>query len=51
MKQYLDALLQEEEVNETLAKPVEQLLTDVEIKAAQHQQAQRKPAKEQKKKY
>ena len=38
MKQYLDALLQEES-SETLVSPVENLLSDVESKAAEHQKA------------
>ena len=42
MKQYLDALLQEES-SETLASPVENLLSDVESKAAEHQKTILKP--------
>ena len=46
MKQYLDALLQEES-SETLASPVENLLSDVESKAAEHQKAIFKPKESQ----
>lgn len=44
MKQYLDALLQEE-ASENIASPVENLLTDVEVKAAEHQKSIAKPIK------
>ena len=46
MKQYLDALLQEES-SETLVSPVENLLSDVESKAAEHQKAIFKPKESQ----
>lgn len=46
MKQYLDALLQEES-SETLVSPVENLLSDVESKAAEHQKAILKPKESQ----
>lgn len=39
MKQYLDALLQEDIARDSVANPVENLLSDVEVKAAEHQQA------------
>lgn len=38
MKQYLDALLKEEVASANVANPVENLLNDVEAKAAQHQE-------------
>jgi purine-binding chemotaxis protein CheW len=46
MKHYLDALLQEES-SETLVSPVENLLSDVESKAAEHQKAIFKPKESQ----
>ena len=39
MKQYLDALLHEERIEESIVNPVENLLNDVETKAKEHQRS------------